>query len=214
MQGIEISIHDPISKVRLVYIDDICESFLRLLTGNPRPGLCHTPFEYNSTVGEVAKIISSFKLSRDTLITERVGVGLTRALYSTFLSYTPPPKFSYSVPSYSDERGIFCEMLKTKDSGQISFFTAHPGVTRGGHYHHTKTEKFLIIKGKADFKFENMATGEVAILSVSASMPQIIDTVPGWAHDITNVGNDELIVMLWANEIFDPLRSDTITKRL
>jgi UDP-2-acetamido-2,6-beta-L-arabino-hexul-4-ose reductase len=101
-------------------------------------------------------------------------------------------------------------MLKTPDAGQFSFFTAHPGVTRGSHYHHTKTEKFLVIKGRARFGFRHMITNETHHLETSGSRPQVVETVPGWTHDITNVGDDELVVMLWASEIFDRNRPDTI----
>ena len=105
-------------------------------------------------------------------------------------------------------------MLKTKDSGQFSFFTAHPGVTRGGHYHHTKNEKFLVINGEAVFKFESFNTGERYELKVNGKNPEIVETIPGWTHDITNCGEDKLIVMLWANEIFDEDKPDTIAKEL
>jgi UDP-2-acetamido-2,6-beta-L-arabino-hexul-4-ose reductase len=103
-------------------------------------------------------------------------------------------------------------MLKTKDSGQFSYFTAHPGITRGGHYHHTKTEKFLVIKGTAKFRFCNILTGERYNVETSDSEPMVVETVPGWTHDITNIGDDELIVMLWANEIFDNDKPDTIMR--
>jgi UDP-2-acetamido-2,6-beta-L-arabino-hexul-4-ose reductase len=214
LKGIEISVHDPKAPVRLAYIDDVCASFLELLDGKALSGFLKLPVEFNTTVGEVANIISSFKFNRTTLLTERVGAGLTRALYSTYLSYTPTDQFSYSIPSYADERGVFCEMLKTKDSGQFSFFTARSGITRGGHYHHTKNEKFLVIRGEAVFKFENISTGQRYELTVNGSNPEIVETVPGWTHDITNSGDEELIVMLWANEIFDLQRPDTIAKKL
>ncbi|MDC0101069.1 NAD-dependent epimerase/dehydratase family protein [Alphaproteobacteria bacterium] len=214
LNGNEISINDPGAQVRLVYIDDVCESLLGLLDGGFKSGLCSVPVEFKSTVGEVGNIISSFKSSRDTLVSEPVGVGLVRALYSTYLSYTPPRAFSYRVPSHKDARGVFCEMLKTKDSGQFSFFTAHPGVTRGAHYHHTKNEKFLVIKGEALFKFENIITLERYELTVNGSKSEIVETIPGWSHDITNTGDEELIVMLWANEIFDRQRPDTIAREL
>jgi UDP-2-acetamido-2,6-beta-L-arabino-hexul-4-ose reductase len=100
-------------------------------------------------------------------------------------------------------------MLKTTDSGQFSFFTAHPGVTRGSHYHHTKTEKFLVIKGKARFGFRHILTNETFELHTSGEQPRIVETVPGWSHDIKNIGDEELIVMLWANEIFDRKHPDT-----
>ena len=107
---------------------------------------------YSATVGEVAAQIVSFKASRTSLMTERVGEGLSRALYSTYISHLPAERFAYIVPKYSDARGMFVEMLKTPDCGQFSYFTAHPGITRGGHYHHSKTEKFLVMRGRARFK--------------------------------------------------------------
>ncbi|MCY1437592.1 UDP-2-acetamido-2,6-beta-L-arabino-hexul-4-ose reductase [compost metagenome] len=100
-------------------------------------------------------------------------------------------------------------MLKTPDAGQFSYFTAHPGITRGGHYHHSKTEKFLVIKGKANFRFRHIVSGEFHELETTGETPTIVETVPGWTHDITNIGDDEMIVMLWANEIFDREHPDT-----
>lgn len=209
MRGSKISINDPHAPVTLVYIDDLCASFLQLLEGSVSPGFKKVPVEFNTTVGEVADIIKSFKVSRDTLITEAVGTGLTRALYSTYISYTHPEDFSHSLISHTDRRGIFCEMLKTHNSGQFSFFTAHPGVTRGGHYHHTKTEKFLVIKGEARFGFRHILTDESYSIITTGAQPKIVDTVPGWSHDITNIGSNDLVVMLWASEIFNQDMPDT-----
>ncbi|CAM2823125.1 UDP-2-acetamido-2,6-beta-L-arabino-hexul-4-ose reductase [Vibrio neptunius] len=214
LNDIEISIHDYNAPVALIYIDDVCKCLMALLDGDTPSGATKVTPEYPTTVGYVADTLKAFKRSRDTLITENVGFGLERALYSTYLSYMQPSQFSYTVPSYGDERGVFCEMLKTKQAGQFSFFTAHPGITRGGHYHHTKNEKFLVIKGQALFKFEHVITGERYELTVDSDKPEIVETVPGWSHDVTNVGSEELIVMLWANEIFDREAPDTIAKPL
>jgi UDP-2-acetamido-2,6-beta-L-arabino-hexul-4-ose reductase len=208
--GLDITINDPNVAVNLVYIDDICTSLMALLEGGSESGYKRITPEYPTTVGEVASLLRAFKDSRDNLVTEDVGTGLTRALYSTYLSYMTPEQFSYSIPSYGDERGVFSEMLKTKQAGQFSFFTAHPGITRGGHYHHSKNEKFLVLKGKALFKFEHIATGERYELYTDGNSPQIVETVPGWSHDITNIGDEEMIVMLWANEIFDREAPDTV----
>lgn len=214
MNGIELFIRDPNTNVTLVYIDDVCESFLSLLTeARPSGRLKVTP-EYRTSVGEVATILTSFGTSRDNLMTERVGTGLIRLLHSTFISYLPTDKFCYSIPSHVDERGVFCEMLKTTDSGQFSFFTAHPGVTRGGHYHHSKIEKFLVIKGNARFCFRHILTKEEFSIDTSGKNPKIVETVPGWIHDITNNGDDDLVVMLWANEIFDQNKPDTIESKI
>ncbi|PMO27687.1 UDP-2-acetamido-2,6-beta-L-arabino-hexul-4-ose reductase [Vibrio breoganii] len=214
VNDIDINIHDPSAPVTLVYIDDVCQALMGLLDCQSESGFKQVPIEYNTTVGEVADLLAAFKASRDNLITEHVGSGLTRALYSTYLSYFEPSKFHYTLPKYGDERGVFCEMLKTKESGQFSFFTAHKGITRGGHYHHSKNEKFLVIKGEAVFKFEHVATGERYELTVNADEATVVETVPGWSHDITNIGDEELIVMLWANEIFDRDAPDTIAKPL
>jgi UDP-2-acetamido-2,6-beta-L-arabino-hexul-4-ose reductase len=166
------------------------------------------------TVGGLAEKIRTFKGSRQSLLTEPVGTGLNRALHSTYLSYLEPEQFSYELTKHEDPRGVFVELLKTKNSGQFSYFTAHPGITRGGHYHHTKTEKFLVVKGSALFKFRNVLTDDSYEIKTSDYVPQVVETAPGWTHDITNIGEDEMIVMLWASEIFDHNNPDTFTRLL
>jgi len=211
--GLPIKINDETVSLSLVYVDDLVDEFIRVLREKPSVGVEEfyaVPVEYKATVGELARQIESFRDSRSSLITERVGSGLTRALYSTYVSYLEPQAFSYVLTRHGDSRGVFVEMLKTRDSGQFSYFTAHPGITRGGHYHHSKTEKFLVIKGKARFGFRHILTDETYELCTSGEQPQVVETVPGWTHDITNVGEDEMLVMLWANEIFDRDRPDTI----
>lgn len=212
-RGLPIQINDPAAPVTLVYIDDVLRRFIELMDGADTAldadGFAIVTPQYSSTVGELAGLIQGFKDSRQTLLTDRVGTGLVRALYATYVSYLPVEEFTYTVPIYGDPRGVFVEMLKTPDCGQFSYFTAHPGITRGGHYHHTKTEKFLVIKGQARFKFRHMQTGESQELVTSGAKAEIVETVPGWTHDITNIGSDEMIVMLWANEIFDRQRPDT-----
>ena len=212
-RGLPIQINDPDAPVTLAYVDDVVERFIQLMDGADAvvdaEGFATLTPQYTTSVGELARQISTFRASRDTLVTERVGSGLLRALYSTYVSYLPPESFAYTVPMHGDSRGVFVEMLKTPDCGQFSFFTAHPGITRGGHYHHTKTEKFLVIKGQARFKFRHIETGETHELVTSGNKAEIVETVPGWTHDITNIGIDEMVVMLWANEMFDRAKPDT-----
>jgi len=212
-RDLPIQINNSDAEIRLVYIDDVVQSFMRLMDGTQS----HNTFvdveqQYCITVGKLVEQLYAFRDSRTSLITEPVGSGLVRALYSTYLSYMPPARFTYEIPKFGDPRGVFVEMLKTKDSGQFSFFTAHPGITRGGHYHHSKTEKFLVIKGKACFRFRHIVSGEFYELFTDGDKPEIVETVPGWTHDITNVGENEMIVMLWANEIFDRAHPDTYAK--
>jgi UDP-2-acetamido-2,6-beta-L-arabino-hexul-4-ose reductase len=214
-RGQPITVNDPAAPLRLVYVDDVVAAFVGLLEHPGRPG-GHTEVEpvYETTVGAVANAIRSFPESRQTLVTPAVGEGLLRALHATYLSFLPTDDFAYSVPVHGDPRGVFVEMLKTADSGQFSYFTAHPGITRGEHYHHTKTEKFMVIRGTASFGFRNVDTGETAEIIVTGGEGRIVETVPGWAHNVTNIGGDELICMLWANEIFDRANPDTIAAKV
>lgn len=207
-----IKVNNPSALISLVYVDDVVESFRGLLEkGIEKRGTFFKVLpEYSTTVGKLADQLYRFKALRENLIVEPVGIGLTRALYSTYMSYLPPEKFSYYIKQYCDDRGVFAEMVKTIDAGQVSFFTARPGVTRGGHYHHSKTEKFLVIKGKARCRFRHAITGERYEINTAGESRQIIETVPGWAHDITNVGDDEMICVVWANEIFDHEKPDTV----
>lgn len=210
-----ILINNPSTVVRLAYVDDVVAALLNALDVIA-PGYVQASIEpeYAITVGDLAEQIRAFGCCRTSLMSERVGVGLVRALYATYVSYLPSDKFSYVVPQYADARGLFVEMLKTPDSGQFSYFTAHPGITRGGHYHHTKTEKFLVVKGEAVFRFRHILTNEIVNLRISGTNPQVVDTIPGWAHDITNVGDDEMVVMLWANENFDKQKPDTVASKV
>ena len=213
--NLPIQINDDSKSIRLVYIDDVIASFISdLESSHTGVNYKEVTQKYNISLGELANQINAFKNCRTSLVSERVGSGLTRALYATYVSYLPKEKFCYDLPAHGDNRGVFVEMLKTPDSGQFSFFTAHPGITRGGHYHHSKTEKFLVIKGKARFGFRNMVTDETYSLDTFGDSPKVVETVPGWTHDITNIGEDELVVMLWANEIFDPDKPDTITSKV
>ena len=219
-RGLPIQINDPSASLRLVYVDDVVTALVEAMVhalenasssfsmGDVQP-------QYSVTLSELAEQIEAFDACRAaSLQTERVGIGLMRALYSTYVSYLPNDRFSYEVPQYGDARGVFVEMLKTPDCGQFSYFTAHPGITRGGHYHHTKTEKFLVMKGQALFRFRHLLTNELVELHTSGDKPQVVDTIPGWTHDITNVGNDEMVVMLWANENFDRERPDTVASKV
>jgi UDP-2-acetamido-2,6-beta-L-arabino-hexul-4-ose reductase len=214
-RGLPIRIENPETVLRLVYIDDVVDAIIACLRSDEQ-GLHFVDIvpEYGISLGELATMIKGFEADREALQTERVGSGLIRALYATYLSHLPKNRFAYDIPRHVDERGVFVEILKTRDSGQFSFLTAPPGVTRGGHYHHTKSEKFLVIKGKALFRFRHLLSDESFEIVTTGEESRIVETVPGWAHNITNVGSDELVVMLWANEVFDREHPDTIASRV
>ena len=213
--GIPIHIRDSNFEIPLIYIDDLVMNIAKILK-NPPNGILYKSVKpvYHIKLGQLAEKIKNFKNTRNILEVSKVGKGLTRALYSTFISYLKPKNFYYEIPQHKDSRGSFVEMLKTKNSGQVSFFSAKSGVTRGEHYHHTKTEKFLVIRGNALFRFRNVITSEYYELKTDSSVPTIVDTIPGWTHDIKNIGKDEMLVMLWANEIFDPKAPDTYFKKI
>lgn len=214
-RGLSIRIDNESASIDLVYIDDVVDHILAKLRAR-HSGLEYVEIKpkYTITLGDLASQIEAFKFCRTTLLIERVGIGLVRALYATYVSFLPNESFAYELPQYVDSRGVFVELLKTPDSGQFSYFTAHPGVTRGGHYHHTKTEKFLVIRGWAQFQFRHMITDELFELVTCGDKPQVVDTIPGWAHDITNIGDVDLIVMLWASEFFDRDLPDTIASKV
>jgi UDP-2-acetamido-2,6-beta-L-arabino-hexul-4-ose reductase len=215
-RDLPVTINDPSASLFLLHIDDLVEDFSWVLqrhcTGEETqelPSYREIAPIHKTTVGELVDKIRSFRESRSSLTVDHVGTGFLRALYSTYLSYLPATAFAYPIRKNVDSRGEFAEMLKTLDSGQFSYLTAHPGVTRGGHYHNTKSEKFLVIRGRARFRFRHILGGETAEVETSGDKPQIVETIPGWSHDITNVGQSELIVMLWASEVFDRARPDT-----
>jgi UDP-2-acetamido-2,6-beta-L-arabino-hexul-4-ose reductase len=214
-RDLPVQVSDSSAILRLVYVDDVIDAMLQSLKSNA-PGCIQASVEpeYTIRLGELEAQIRAFADCRISLMSEPVGTGLVRALYATYVSNLPTDRFSYTVRRHSDPRGVFVEMLKTKNSGQFSYFTAHPGITRGGHYHHTKSEKFLVVKGQALFRFRHLLTDEIAEIRTSGAVPQVVDTIPGWAHDITNVGDDEMVVLLWANENFDRRKPDTVVSKV
>ena len=214
-RDLPIHVSDPSTTLKLVYIDDLVSRIIVIMSiPSADSQECWIEPEYLITLGKLSDMIQSFRRSRETLMMDRCGMGLLRSLYATYISYLPKEKFSYDLPQHVDHRGIFVEFLKTRDSGQFSFFTARPGVTRGGHYHHTKSEKFLVVKGEALFRFRHLITEEIVELHISSDNSVVVDTIPGWTHDVTNIGEDEMIVMLWANENFDRDRPDTIVNKV
>ena len=204
-----IQINNPDTELNLVYIDDVIEEFIGVLCFSEKSSAPDISPLYSIKLGELAEQLQTFRKSRKSLTIGAIGAGLTRALYATYLSYLKPEQFSYDLLKHEDERGVFAEVLKTRDSGQLSFFTAHPGITRGGHYHHTKNEKFLVVSGSAKFRFRHIITGEKYSIDVNGGFPEVVETVPGWTHSITNTGDSEMVVMLWANEIYDKNNPDT-----
>jgi UDP-2-acetamido-2,6-beta-L-arabino-hexul-4-ose reductase len=210
-RGLPIRIDDPDAPLALLYIEDLIEQWTALMDRPPAESGYHEVEQvHDTTVGELAATLSAFADGRCSGHVENLGSDFRRALYATFVAALPAEAFSYPLVAHTDPRGSFAEVLKSRDGGQVSVFTAEPGVTRGGHYHHSKVEKFLVVHGHARFRFRHILDGETYELMTSAERPVVVETIPGWTHDVTNVGNGVMVSLLWASEIFDRSRPDTV----
>ena len=209
--NLELDIHDPLKSINLAYIDDLVDDLIHTLF-YPAEGTHYKDISpnYSITIGELAQELRYFKEFEGSVDLPNLNTPIKKFLYSTYLSYLPISKSNFMVSSHPDSRGNFVEMIKHPTAGQISYLTAKPGTTRGGHFHNSKIEKFLVVKGSAKFRFAHVLTNEKYEIITSEANPQIVQTLPGWVHDITNIGNEEMIAIIWSNEIFDPNHPDTI----
>ncbi len=211
-----LEIRDPDYELKLVYIDDVIRSFLSDMIEPVEAGIVESKsgMEYTIRLGKLAEIIQSFNGNRKTLFLPDVGNSLEKALYSTWLSYLPGNDFSYELELKTDPRGTLFELLKTKSAGQIFLSTTLPGITRGNHFHHTKTEKFVVIQGSGRIQFRSAIGEDLIEYNVSGSRPTVVDIPPGYTHNITNTGNETMITLFWANEVFDPQNPDTFFEKV
>lgn len=210
-RDLPIQINDANATLSLVYIDDLIDECLRALDGNPtREGtFCAVPVVHHTTVGALADLICTFKTGREDRSLPNLQDPFTRKLHSTYLSYLPEDAFCYPLKMHSDPRGSFTEFLKTPDRGQVSINISRPGITKGNHWHHTKNEKFLVVSGQGIIRFRKIGTTEVLSYPVSGSHLEVVDIPPGYTHAITNLGDTDLVTVMWVNEPFDPARPDT-----
>lgn len=213
----EIKINDKNKKLNLVYIDDLIDNFLSIVSKSRYKNKIYYPNirpQYKITVGKLANKILNFKKIKDNFLIDNLGYGLTKKLYSTYLTYNIKKNLTIDIQSHNDYRGKFFEFLKSKNNGQFSFFTINSKFTRGNHYHHTKNEKFLVVRGKVLFKFRNILNNDKFSKTFSSSKLQIIKSIPGWAHSLTNISNDDALVILWSNEIFNKNKPDTHNEKV
>lgn len=206
-----LTIHDPLAKVRLVYIDDVIDEFLRCINGNVHTvdQILRVLPEYEITVGDLAERLSLFESNRLGLKLEQQSDPFTKKLYATYLSFLDESHFSYPLTMHRDHRGSFTEMIKTAHEGQISVNISKPGITKGNHYHHTKNEKFIVVSGKASIKFRQVNSDQIIEKVVSGDSIEVVDIPPGYAHSITNLLDTDLVTIMWASEVFDPDHPDT-----
>lgn len=211
--GKDIQINDPNVELPLCYIDDVVNEFLNALEGHPtacKEGIYEVHPVHHVKLGELADIIKSFKESRGTLNVPDMKEGsLEKKLYSTYLSYLPKDRFSYPLKMNTDQRGSFTEFLKTEEYGQVSVNVSKPGITKGQHWHHSKNEKFLVVSGKGLIQFRDIYSDEIIEYYVSGDKLEVIDIPTGYTHNIINIGESDMVTIMWANEKFDPKHPDT-----
>ena len=211
--GKDIQINDPNVELPLCYIDDVVNEFINALEGHPtacKEGIYEVYPVHYIKLGELANIIKSFKESRGTLNVPDMKEGsLEKKLYSTYLSYLPKDKFSYPLKMNTDQRGSFTEFLKTEEYGQVSVNVSKPGITKGQHWHHSKNEKFLVVSGKGLIQFRDIYSDEIIEYYVSGDKLEVIDIPTGYTHNIINIGESDMVTIMWANEKFDPEHPDT-----
>lgn len=209
-RNLDIQIDDDTKMLELVYIGDVVHSFLdRLYVNQSKDIFYQISTIYTKTLGEIYSLLIKFRESRETLLIPKIAKGFERVLYATYLSYLPEDKFSYKLNGYKDNRGTFYEILKTLESGQLGISTTKPGITRGNHYHHTKNEKFLVLKGEAVIELREVYSKKIIQYNVSGEELEIVEMIPGYTHNITNVGDDEMVLLIWANESYNPSKPDT-----
>lgn len=214
--GLDITISDRSTELTLVYIDHVIQEFIKVFDGFSIPNKFYyeIPQQFKITLGELADTLYNFKGIRKTLVIPDLSDDLTRFLYSTYLSYLEKDDFSYQPLMKRDDRGILAELFKSEYSGQIFISRSYPGIKRGNHYHHTKVEKFCVVKGKALIQLRHILEKEIISYQVSDEKIEIIDIPPGYTHSIENIGQEELVVLFWANEIFNEKKPDTYFKEV
>jgi UDP-2-acetamido-2,6-beta-L-arabino-hexul-4-ose reductase len=206
-----IQVNDPSVVMNLVYIDDVVNELIDALEGNENKVdlFCEVPVVHTITLGEIVDLIYSFKKSRENRSVPNMSDAFTKKLYSTYLSYLPEDKFSYDLKMNVDQRGSFTEFIKTPDRGQVSVNISKPGITKGNHWHHTKNEKFLVVSGKGVIRFRKIDSEKVLEYFVSGEKMEVVDIPTGYTHNIENLGDTDMVTIMWANESFDPEKPDT-----
>ena len=206
-----IIVNDPSVVMNLVYIDDVVNELINAIEGkeNKVDLFCEVPVVHNITLGKIVNLLYSFKKSREDRSVPNMSEVFSKKLYSTYLSYLAEDRFSYDLKMNVDQRGSFTEFIRTPDRGQFSINVSKPGITKGNHWHHTKNEKFLVVSGKGVVRFRKIDTDEVIEYFVSGEKMEVVDIPTGYTHNIENLGDTDMVTIMWANEPFDTEKPDT-----
>jgi UDP-2-acetamido-2,6-beta-L-arabino-hexul-4-ose reductase len=210
--GLPVQVSNPANLVNLTYIDDVVAALLAELDAPLRPGfrMANDLPSHAITLGELVATIQAFHAHRDTLVLPSYASAFTRALYATYLSYLPPAAAAYQLTIRADDRGSLAEFVKSPHFGQVFVSRTRPGITRGNHFHQTKTEKFLVVQGEAAIRLRQIHGGEVVAFRVRGEEYRVVDILPGYTHSIENVGSGELVTLFWSSEVFDQAKPDTL----
>lgn len=211
-RDLDIKVNDSAVTMNLVYIDDVIEEFVSAISGNANciEAFCEIPTVHTQQLGNIVKLLHSFKRSREERAIPTMTDSFTKALYSTYLSYLPEDQFSYPLKMNVDKRGSFTEFIRTADRGQVSINVSKPGITKGNHWHHTKNEKFLVVSGNGAIRFRKIGSQEVIEYFVSGDKLEVVDIPVGYTHNIENLGETDMVTVMWVNELYDPERPDTM----
>ena len=232
----EYTVNDPSVELELLYIDDLVGEMLDALLGeehrcdyrgleaapNPDGAFCYVPVTDTVSLGRIVELLQNFRDSRSSLaIPDQAAGSFSKKLHATFLSYYEPDGFAYYLTSHADEWGSFTEVLRTPERGQVSVNVSKPGITKGNHWHNTKWEKFLVVSGEASIKLRKVGTDAdgnpfpVTEYVVSGEKLQVVEMIPGYTHNITNLSEtDDLVTLMWASESFDPANPDTFAEEV
>lgn len=211
-RGLPITVNDPSVTLRLVYIDDVVEEFLRAMEGQPhREGeWCAVQPVHEANLGHMAELIQSFPALRDSLTAPDQSDPLVKKLYATYLSFLPPEDFSRPTVTHADHRGSFTELLHMGSRGQVSLNVSKPHIAKGDHWHQTKHEKFIVLQGEGVIRFRKVGDSTVIAYKVSGENLTVVDIPTGYTHSIENTGDTDMLTLMWASEVFDPAHPDTL----
>lgn len=230
--GLPITVNDPSVELELLFIDDLVEEMYNVLEGKvnrceypaadgewdgltPRPDekgrYCYVPVTHKATLGRIVELLNTFHDQPQTLVMPQIAPGsFEKKLYSMYLSYLPADKVAFDLKMNCDDRGSFTELLKTADHGQFSVNISKPGITKGQHWHNSKWEFFIVVAGHGLIQERKIGSDEVIEYEVSGDRIQAVHMLPGYTHNIINLSDKEdLVTLMWANEIFDPNHPDT-----
>ena len=211
--NLPITVNDRNYMMNLVYIDDVVNEFIASLIGKGNlkdDGFCYVPTVHQATLGEIVDLLYSYRESRENKhVPYLADNSFEKKLYSTYISYLPEDEFSYPLKMNCDERGSFTEMFKSKEHGQVSVNISKPGITKGNHWHHTKNEKFVVVSGKGVIRFRKIDDDKVIEYFVSGDKIEVVDIPVGYTHNIENLGDTDMVTVMWCNECFDPDKPDT-----